>query len=170
MPVYSSTHSILTSARTTSTETTLSYGRQSLLLPTWKEHLSALSLYSLKSHDWTLYFPIHEILFSIGILQRYSFLFILLPIQHLFSVMNAHSLNMCSPSHSVYFPGQGPQYYGFNCHLQADNFQVFISNPKLTLEFLPPVCSPNANKSKSKFILFKSALPPLFCLSEMTST
>ena len=43
---------------------------------------------------------------------------------------------MCAPLYSVYFCGQVPPYYSFNCHLHVDDFQIFISSTKPAPEFL----------------------------------
>lgn len=76
---------------------------------------------------------------------------------------------MCS-SQSLYFPEQAPQYYGLNCHLPADNFQVLFSNSKLTLDSFHMDILQIQNKSKSNLMLFKSPLLLLFHLLEMAST
>lgn len=88
-------------------------------------------------------------------------------------VMNAHSLNMCAPSHSIYFPGQA-----LNTMVSTTIYMLMTSKclsqiqSSLLSSFLIclPGYPPKSNKLKSELILFKpkSALPLLLNLSEIT--
>lgn len=106
-----------------------------------------------------------------------SFLFILLPVQHFFSVINAHSLNMFL-LHILYISPHKP----LNTMVSIAAYMLMTSKCLSPIQnsflsfFLacPPGYSLNSNKSKlikqAHCFKTKSALPLLFPLSEMTPT
>lgn len=71
------------------------------------------------------------------------------------------------------FSWTSPKYCGFSYHLHADDFQMFISNPKLAFKFLLDMSTrlaPKIKQLKSELIPFKlkSTFPLWLTLSEMT--
>lgn len=96
---------------------------------------------------------------------------LLLPIQHFLSI-NAYSLNMCAPLHSVYIIyGQTPQNYISTVIYMLMTSKYLSPKQSLLLRFFltcPPGYSQIQTNKKNKLILFKpkSVLPLLFHLSE----
>lgn len=87
-------------------------------------------------YEWTLYFPIHDIPSPLVYYKdtpssSFSYLFNTSSHSHECPLLKY----VCSFTFYI-FSWTSPKYYGFNYHLHADDFQMFISNSKLTFKFL----------------------------------